>query len=286
MAIRENIKNYFRRIRVKHKLTFINDSNYHEKWSVRVSSMNLFTLVALYTIVVVVGLLLLLNYTPLKAIIIDDDMYASQAQINENTKQIGSISKAYNQQTKYMRDLRSILRDEPIEDELKGEMGDSLVDNYLPDFSKSKEDSILRAKVAKEEQARSKHVENVGYEFFFPPVVGIVSQSFNIADEHYGVDIATTEDAPIKACLEGTVIFTGWVLTDGNTITVQHKNNLVSVYKHCSLILKKQGEKVQLGDPIAIVGNTGENTSGPHLHFELWKNGRFLNPELYISFNE
>ena len=84
--------------------------------------------------------------------------------------------------------------------------------------------------------------------------------------------------------MEGTIILTGWIQSEGNVVAIQHKGDLISVYKHCSAILKDRGEEVKTGDPIAIVGNSGENTTGPHLHFELWKKGYLLNPEEYISF--
>ena len=84
--------------------------------------------------------------------------------------------------------------------------------------------------------------------------------------------------------MEGTIILTGWIQTEGNIIIVQHKGDLISIYKHCSAVLKPRGSIVQTGDPIGIVGNTGENSSGPHLHFELWKRGIAINPEDYISF--
>ena len=116
------------------------------------------------------------------------------------------------------------------------------------------------------------------------PVNGSISRSINLNDKHYGVDIATLKDEPIKATLEGQVVFAGWSSQQGNVIIIQHQNNLLSAYKHCSVILKTEGEYVEAGDPIGIVGNSGEFTDGPHLHFEVWQNGLPLNPQEFISF--
>jgi murein DD-endopeptidase MepM/ murein hydrolase activator NlpD len=284
VAIRENIRNYIKRSREKHKLTFINDSNFHEKWSLRVSSMNLITLLIVYTLVIVVSLLLLLRYTPLKGVLIDQNLYATTDQIRHNAISIDSMYAQTRANELYLENLKRLLNDEPLPDSLRKYQSDSLLENYTPNFNKVKEDELLRQKVEAAEKARLTASDQINFEFFFSPVEGTVSQSFNPNKNHFGVDVVTADQAPVKACLEGTVILTGWIQAEGNTIAIQHKNNLISVYKHCSTLLKKQGEKVQLGDPIAIVGNTGENTNGPHLHFELWKNGRFIDPELYISF--
>ncbi len=120
--------------------------------------------------------------------------------------------------------------------------------------------------------------------FFFTPVKGIVTASFNSAEEHYGVDIAAKENEPIKAALDGTVLFSGWTSETGNTIQIQHSNNLVSAYKHCSVLMKKAGQYVKAGEVIAVIGNSGEQTSGPHLHFELWYNGTPIDPQEHIVF--
>lgn len=96
--------------------------------------------------------------------------------------------------------------------------------------------------------------------------------------------MVTILDEPIKACLDGAVVVAGWIPGEGNIIIIQHNNDLISVYKHCSVLLKKQGDYILTGDPIGIVGNTGENTSGPHLHFEIWKKGIPLNPQEFITF--
>jgi murein DD-endopeptidase MepM/ murein hydrolase activator NlpD len=120
--------------------------------------------------------------------------------------------------------------------------------------------------------------------FFFTPIKGIVVNGYNPAKGHFGIDIAAKKNEPVKATLDGTVLFTGWTLETGYIISIQHVNNLVSVYKHNSVLLKKTGDFVKAGDPIAIVGETGELQSGPHLHFELWHNGSSVNPKEFMSF--
>ena len=120
--------------------------------------------------------------------------------------------------------------------------------------------------------------------FLFSPISGIVLSPYNVRGEHYGVDVVSKKNEPVKCVADGTVIFSDWTQESGYVISVQHKGNLISVYKHNSALLKKVGNFVNAGDIISIIGNTGELTSGPHLHFELWYNGNPVNPEEFVSF--
>ena len=120
---------------------------------------------------------------------------------------------------------------------------------------------------------------------FFAPINGVITAKFNLSEKHFGTDIVTSHNEAVKATLDGTVIFTDWTLETGHVIGIQHARNLISFYKHNSVLLKKQGEHVNAGDPIAISGESGELLSGPHLHFELWYNGTPVNPEEYIIFD-
>ena len=120
--------------------------------------------------------------------------------------------------------------------------------------------------------------------FLFSPISGIVLSPYNVRSEHYGIDVVSKKNEPVKCVADGTVIFSDWTQEAGYVISVQHKGNLISVYKHNSALLKKVGNFVNAGDIISIIGNTGELTSGPHLHFELWYNGNPVNPEEFVSF--
>ena len=121
-------------------------------------------------------------------------------------------------------------------------------------------------------------------QYFYSPIEGVVTTEFNIKEEHYGIDIVSKSNEPVKSVAEGTVIFADWTQESGNVIAIQHRGNMVSVYKHNSALLKKVGNFVTSGQVIAIIGNTGEFTTGPHLHFELWYNGNPVDPEEFISF--
>ena len=120
--------------------------------------------------------------------------------------------------------------------------------------------------------------------FFFSPITGIVTGPFDLSEEHYGIDIVAKSDEPVKSIADGSVIMADWTQDSGYVIAIQHRNNLISVYKHNAALLKKVGTFVSAGEIIAIIGNTGELTTGPHLHFEIWYNGTPVNPEDFVSF--
>lgn len=120
--------------------------------------------------------------------------------------------------------------------------------------------------------------------YFFSPITGYISAAFDPKSEHYGIDVVSKKDEPVKCIADGTVLFATWTQEAGNVIAVQHQANLISIYKHNSTLTKEIGNFVSAGEIIAIIGNTGELTSGPHLHFELWYNGNAVNPEEFISF--
>lgn len=121
-------------------------------------------------------------------------------------------------------------------------------------------------------------------QYFYTPIQGIVTTEFNLKDEHYGIDIVSKINEPVKSVAEGTVIFADWTQESGNVIAIQHRGNIISVYKHNSALLKKVGTFVNSGQVIAIIGNTGEFTTGPHLHFEMWYSGHPVDPAEFISF--
>jgi murein DD-endopeptidase MepM/ murein hydrolase activator NlpD len=282
---KKNIKSRFEKLKAKHKLSFTNETTYHEKWSVRLSSLNLLSLMFLYSVVVIVLFTLLIKYTPIKYLFVSNaNIYELNEKLNENSEIIDSLEFKIVVNDAYLKDLHVILNGGDFNDSIYSENID--VDpNYQPDFSSSSNDSVFRSKIESEKlEALNIDVENVQIGFYMSPVSGKISKSLDLSEGHYGVDIVTRKDEPIKATLEGVVLMSTWTATEGNVIVLQHHNDLISIYKHCSVLLVQNGDKVEIGDPVGIVGNTGEYSTGPHLHFELWQNGIVLNPQEFISF--
>ncbi|MCC6722332.1 MAG: M23 family metallopeptidase [Bacteroidia bacterium] len=171
---------------------------------------------------------------------------------------------------------------------------DSIYQNApLPDTSKvsvkfdsdeiSEEESKLREEFEKNKQNLAE-ISTFDSKTFFTPLKGFISDTFNLYNNHYALDIAAPKNSAVKSIANGTVIAVGWTPDNGNIIIIQHADNFISVYKHSSALLKKSGSYVSAGEPIAFIGNTGELSSGYHLHFELWQNGMPVNPTDYILF--
>ncbi len=150
-------------------------------------------------------------------------------------------------------------------------------------------DSVLRTEVESQNPYNvplggAKAGNSLNDYFFFAPLKGIITNGFNAVGNHFGVDIASKDNEAVKAVLDGTVILSTWTLATGNVIIIQHKDNIISVYEHNSVLMKRQGDQVQAGDAIAIVGNSGELTTGTHLHFELCVPGQSCKPVDILRF--
>ncbi len=166
--------------------------------------------------------------------------------------------------------------------------GSSLQDRkYKIDLSTSPIDSQLRKEfelVDSTLNLTSRTVSELQEMFLFSPISGLISRKYDIKDDHFGMDIVSKKNEPVMSVASGTVILSSWTQDSGYVIAIQHSSNLISVYKHNAELLKKTGSFVTGGDVIAIIGNTGELTDGPHLHFELWYKGNAVNPEDFILF--
>lgn len=282
-------KRLMTRLRSKYRLVLIDDRTFEERFSIRINRLNvlIFTVVA----VVLYGALVtvLIVFTPLKRYIPGYSDQETKLNAYRSTIKADSLEMVVGMQDKYIANLRGVLVGELPADSSSLFVPTKVApgpEDLVPDRS----DSLLRAKVAKEEQYSliegrgTTERRELASVFFFPPVQGIVTSAFDRGQGHLGIDIVTKADAAVKACLAGTVTLASWTTDAGHVIQVQHTNGLTSLYKHNSVLLKRTGDKVKAGEAIAIVGNTGELTTGPHLHFELWHNGEPVDPQAYMVF--
>jgi hypothetical protein len=294
----KNQKKLLQRIRKKFRLVIVNDETFEERWSMRLSLLNIVTWVGFTTILLIIGTYAIVAYTPVRTFVPGypdpNEEHKRRAQAVDDSLKIIAQSDSLVKFEKYTETLLTIMRGGvPKEDSLGPiDVNDSTAKNYKEiEFEKSEEDSLLRAKIKAEDQYTvglentSANQENsMQGVFFFSPLQGDISRSFNTEKSHFGIDIIAPKNQMIKSTLDGTVILAAWTSDDGHVIQVQHSNNLTSIYKHNSSLLKKTGDRIKAGDPIAIIGNSGKLTDGPHLHFELWHNGRPIDPQKYIVF--
>ena len=277
-----------RKLLHKYRLVILNESTFEEKISFKLSRLNVFITGTLF-IVVLIGLTtLLIAFTPLREYIPGYSSTKLKKQATDLTYKTDSLVNVLNYTNRYLDNVRMVLKGDVENNEINR---DSLFEQFkldpsTIDLSPIREDSILRAQVALEDKYNLFERTATGESLvLFSPVSGIISQGYDADKKHFAVDIVTEKDAPVKSVANGTVIFAEWTAETGYVIIIEHENGLLSVYKHNGSLNKSQGDIVQVGEVVASVGHTGECTSGPHLHFELWTNGNPVNPVDYIDFN-
>lgn len=277
------LKNLFFNWRKSFKLSASNPENFDETWSVSTSKIQLISLTLLFILLIATITGLLFVKTPIGSYFGSEVVAINKDKIIDQKIELDKLSKKLDAQEKYINNIRMIISGKPPQDTIKKSKNEVEIDPNTIDASATKEETIIAEKVKNDQRTIIKKdpVLNI---HFIAPVKGLVSQKFNSSD-HIGIDIVTPKNKTVLACLSGTVIYSGYSQKDGHILIVQHANDFSSVYKHNQSRLKKTGDKVRTGDPIAIVGNTGENTNGSHLHFELWLNQKAVNPQEYIRFD-
>lgn len=289
-------RNLWKRLQTRYFFIIRKEENFEERLSVRMSLSSLLSITGGLIVLLILIVISLLAFTPLREYIPGyNDVNFTKDLLALNIR-ADSLQNVLDSRDNYIRNIHRILSDsaEPQSTSDNSKKPDtSLAKHPRPFNPPSHADSILRSEVESQSpynvvlsNASNKGSGNgsISDYFFFAPLKGIISNGFNMATGHYGVDILCKENEAIKATLDGTIVLSAWTLATGNVVIIQHSNNLVSVYAHNSVLLKKAGDNVKAGDVIAIVGNTGELTTGPHLHFELWYEGSPVNPADYMSF--
>lgn len=284
-------KNFFQKWRFKYRLAIFNEQTYEEVFGLRLSRFNVFIVIGVASILLIISVIFLIAFTGLREYIPGYPTGQERRLIIQNSQRVDSLIVEIERRDRFFKDIRSIIAGElPEGANTKENFPDSLPSNANISFKKSEEDSLFREQVEREEKYSLGVIQgpnrklDIEYNFLFAPLKGVVTNKFGEPDGHYGIDVVGKEGARVSAVLDGTVIFTGWTVETGYVIQIQHPNNLISVYKHNERLLKDMGDNVKAGEAIAHVGNSGELTTGPHLHFELWYNGTPLDAEQYIAF--
>lgn len=283
-------KRIMKRLRKRFRFVLMNDETLEERLSIKLTPIRVFTIAGLFVIILIILTSYTIAFTPLKEYIPGyADNVMLRRQILELTYAIDSLESSSKNKDKYLENIRKIINDEREEEE-KATQQRSKRDLSNVRLQAGDAEGALRNQVEKEDQYNinlqlsGKGMSSFGNLYMFPPLKGKITTSFNPSQKHYGIDIVAGKNEAVKAALEGSVVFAGWTSAQGYVIHLQHSNNLLSIYQHNSALLKKQGDKVKAGEAIAITGNSGEITTGPHLHFEIWYDGRPLDPEEFIIF--
>lgn len=276
-------------LRNKYRLVILNDESFAEKFSLRLSPLGLIILLSSITIVMTTAVISLVAFTSLREYIPGYGNINDRKDILLLSNKADSLENILSARDWYINNLLNVFNEKTEGKPIKPTK-DSTGKYSKIDVKPSEDDQKLREDIESNqiESTSDKVTANklglLGHYFFFTPSKGIVTSSYNVAEQHFGVDIVTKEDEIVKSVLDGTVVFTNFTSSDGYVVQIQHNNNIISIYKHLSETTKKAGDIIKAGESIGVVGNTGENSKGTHLHFELWYNGFPLNPQNYVVF--
>ncbi|MGH1384872.1 M23 family metallopeptidase [Kordia sp.] len=271
----------------KYRLVILNEDTFEERISFKLTRLNVFVLVTFSAIMLVVLTTFLIAFTSLREYIPGYSSTALKQQAIDLNEQIDSLSQVTRRDSIYLSSIRNVLTGEIKSESINK---DSLFKSFETDLNATdlvpnKQDSLLREEVAQEDKYNLLETATTKVNFkLFPPVKGEITQKYNPKEKHFAVDVVVPKDTPVKATAAGMVIFSEWTAETGYVIIIEHPNDLISVYKHNASLTKQQGDLVRTGEVIATVGNTGELTTGPHLHFELWSEGYSIDPVSFIDF--
>jgi len=282
-----NKKKLQKKLLHKYRLVVLNEDTFEERFAVKLTRLNVFFLSSLAAIILVTLTTLLIVFTPLREYIPGYSSTALQKQALDLDSKTDSMLKAINMNDAYINSLKSVLRGEVSAVEINKDsiFKAAQADTDILELTPSRVDSLLREKVRNEDKYNLFESATSVKDFvFFPPVNGSISSGFEPNEKHFAVDIVVPTNTPVKATSDGRVLFASWTSDAGYVIIIDHGDELISIYKHNSSLTKSQGDFVKSREVIAISGASGELSTGPHLHFELWSNGIPLNPANFIDF--
>jgi murein DD-endopeptidase MepM/ murein hydrolase activator NlpD len=292
-------RSFMDKMRDKYRLVIMNDDTFEEVTSVKLTPLAVYIGVSTLIVGTAILVTMLIIWTPLKRYIPGYGDFTRDSEIAELTGKVANMANEIEATRRYNENIKNILTGnmESMTEEAVKNQGqpESPADTMPKDIDRIPEDENLRSAVATgtftaDPKALGAPISRFASEipleqlFFMPPVSGEITAKFDLSKDHFGIDVAAPKNTAIKAAASGSVISAGYTVETGYSIAVQHPNNVVTIYKHNSVLLRREGDNVKIGEAIAIIGNSGENTSGPHMHFELWHKGRAVDPALYINF--
>ena len=287
MKNKKENKGFFKKLFNDYKVVVSSEDTFEEKFAFKASKINVFVLMLVYSVILISFTISIVFFTQLRELV---PGYSSSDLLNRAiylTQKTDSLERQIELNNKFYKSIEDVLSgktDEFIERE-NITIDSSLNKKNFFSISPNSEDSILRNYVDSQDKFNlTKNELVIENKMFFSPIKGDITQTFNFEENHFAIDIAADIGTPVKSILDGKILFSEWSVDTGHVIIVDHGDNIVSVYKHNSKSLKEQNDFVQAGEVIAYSGNQGSLSSGPHLHFELWKNGTPIDPEPLLNF--
>jgi len=289
MVVNHNKQSFWQKYRSKYRLTILNDTTLEEVFWIRLSRMNIASILGVSAIIFAVIIFAVIAYTPIREFIPGFPDGETHKNIIENVYRLDSVEKTLKLNQQYINNIKIILNGETPNNYMAAvhNSDSSVTSQDSISLSISKKDSLFRLKIEQENEfdllsANVNIEESIN---FFTPLKGISTKNYDSKSKHFGIDIVSKSNNDIFSCYKGTIIFASWTLETGYVVQIQHPENFISVYKHLQTINVKQGDLIGIGKRIGKIGDVGTLSTGPHLHFELWKDGHSLDPHELINFN-
>ena len=285
---KNNNRTWLQNLLNRYRMIVINETTFNEELSFRFSRLNILSIIILLLVFIFTGTFFLVSYTPIKEFIPGYTSTKVRKEAIRNTFLLDSLVTKFQKQDQFIKSIKSALSGKNESDEgLLKEINKNNLESFNREFNRVKADSLLRLEVMQEDKYNLMPNSKNNVKFMlFSPASGLISEPFNSEIKHFAVDIALAKDTPIKSVAVGTVVLAEWTSDTGYVIVIKHNHGLLSVYKHNSTIEKSQGDIVQAGEVIAFAGNSGELSTGYHLHFELWIDGYPVDPTNFIDFSQ
>ncbi len=287
MTTRKKEKKFAKKLLHKYRLVILNEDTFEERFAIKLTRLNVFVIVSLTSILLVAATIFLIAFTPLREFIPGYSSTKLKKQAISLSFKTDSLQHVIDVNEKYFSSIRRVLTGDvkTVEFNKDSILRAANAETVHISIEPSKQDSLLRERVDKEDKYNLfESAISTSNFVLFPPVNGNISEGYNVKEKHYAVDIIVAKNTPVKATADGTVIFAEWTAETGYVVIIEHSYELISVYKHNASLTKEQGDVVKAGEVIAMAGSTGEYSTGPHLHFELWSKGYPINPTNFIDF--
>ena len=279
-------KAFWKNVKFKYKLTITNENTLEEIVGIHVSKLNGVSVLLSAVTVIFLITSVIIAFTPLRNYLPGYMNSEVREQVVLNALRADSLQWLLERQRMYIMNIQDIISGNVKADSVHSI--DSLTAVRSEELmERTQAEDEFRKQYEETERYNLTSLDNVPMVtglIFFRPTRGMMSSEFDANKKHFGIDITASPNESILATLDGTVVLATYTAETGYVIQVQHSQNLLSIYKHCGSLLKKVGDTVKAGEAIALVGNTGEKHTGPHLHFEIWNRGRALDPSKYIVF--
>ncbi len=285
LKAKKNIKQHLVR---KYRLVVLDEDTFEEQLSFKINRLNILVYGGLFSILLVTLTSIIIAYSPIKEYIPGYSSTSLKQKASFLVYKTDSLEQVLKVNNNYIETIRKVLTGK-INTFPALDRDSILKQRQLNANDKSLNPSIIDSNFREQVELESRYslfneATKSTKQVFFAPLLGKVTNTFNIRQKHYAIDVTAKSGSPVKAVADGTVIFSEWTADTGYVVIIEHTNGFISVYKHNAIALKKQGDLVSSGEVIATVGNTGELSTGPHLHFELWNDGFPLNPSQFIDF--